>query len=153
MCYFSMDLQQIMSLPKLSTSCAYCLRQLNFYSFGIHAVMSTGTYPYFCTWTEDVAKRGSVEVLSRMFRFLESLAFKKKQLVIWSDSCAGQNKNFNTICFYQLLVAKGLVEIIDHKFPEIGHTYMDSDRDFGRIEKVSSLFVVKILAEAINNIK
>ena len=26
-------------------------------------------------------------------------------------------------------------KIIDHKFPEVGHTYMDSDRDFGRIEK------------------
>lgn len=25
--------------------------------------------------------------------------------------------------------------MIEHKFPEVGHTYLDSDRDFGRIEK------------------
>lgn len=27
-------------------------------------------------------------------------------------------------------------DAIDHKFPEVGHTYLDSDRDLGRIEKV-----------------
>ncbi|CAG4946621.1 unnamed protein product [Parnassius apollo] len=27
-------------------------------------------------------------------------------------------------------------KVIDHKFPEVGHSYLDSDRDFGRIEKV-----------------
>lgn len=31
---------------------------------------------------------------------------------------------------------KGYFKIIDHKFPEVGHSYLDSDRDFGRIEKV-----------------
>jgi len=56
-------------------------------------------------------------------------------LVAWSDSCAGQNKNFYTICLWQLLVQKGLFSIIDHKFPEPGHSFLDSDRDFAHVEQ------------------
>lgn len=33
------------------------------------------------------------------------------------------------------MILKGIFKIIDHKFPEVGHSYLDSDRDFGRIEK------------------
>lgn len=33
------------------------------------------------------------------------------------------------------MVLQGLYEIIDHKFPEVGHSYLDSDRDFGKVEK------------------
>uniref|UniRef100_A0A1B6LKB9 DUF7869 domain-containing protein n=2 Tax=Graphocephala atropunctata TaxID=36148 RepID=A0A1B6LKB9_9HEMI len=39
------------------------------------------------------------------------------------------------ICLYQYMIHKGLFKVIEHKFPEVGHTYLDSDRDFGRIEK------------------
>lgn len=38
--------------------------------------------------------------------------------------------------FCQLLVASGLFKIIDHKFPKPGHSFLDSDRDFGRVEKL-----------------
>lgn len=55
--------------------------------------------------------------------------------IFWSDSCAGQNKNFHTILLYQYLILAGYAKTIDHKFPVVGHTYLDSDRDFGRIEK------------------
>lgn len=34
------------------------------------------------------------------------------------------------------MILNGFFKIIDHKFPEVGHSYLDSDRDFGRIEKV-----------------
>lgn len=40
------------------------------------------------------------------------------------------------VCLYQYLNNKGSFKTIDHKFPEVGHTYLDSDRHFGRIEKV-----------------
>jgi len=33
------------------------------------------------------------------------------------------------------MILKGDFKIIDHKFPEVGHSYLDSDRDFGRVEK------------------
>ncbi|CAH0731398.1 unnamed protein product, partial [Brenthis ino] len=40
------------------------------------------------------------------------------------------------ICLYQYMILKGYFKTIDHKFLEVGHSYLDSDRDFGRIEKV-----------------
>ena len=39
------------------------------------------------------------------------------------------------LCLYQCVVQKSLFKKFDHKFPEVGHSYLDSDRDFGRIEK------------------
>ena len=37
------------------------------------------------------------------------------------------------ITLFQLLLVSRRFKVIDHKFPEVGHTYMDSDRDFGLI--------------------
>lgn len=34
------------------------------------------------------------------------------------------------------LILKNYFKVVDHKFPEVGHSYLDSDRDFGRIEQV-----------------
>lgn len=135
--YMTMDLQQTMPLPRLSTSKAFYLRQMWLYNFGIHIITKEGDKSVMCSWTEDQAGRGSSEVVSCLLTALEgeeSLR-DKDHLVIWSDSCAGQNKNFLMICLYQYLISKGLFKTIDHKFPEVGHTYLDSDRDFGRIEK------------------
>lgn len=134
-----MDLQQTMPLPRIITSKAFYLRQLWFYNLGIHSVSTSGESGYFFTWTEDVAGRGSQEVTSALCTFIEfneQFIRDKKHLIVWTDSCAGQNKNFQTICLYQYLVLKGTFLSIEHKFPEVGHSYLDSDRDFGRIEKV-----------------
>lgn len=133
--YLSIDLQQVMVLPKLTTSKAFYLRQLAFYNCGIHSIAANGATPFMMTWTENVAKRGSNEILSCLLDFVHSIE-PKKHLIAWSDSCAGQNKNFNLIAFYQYLILHKYFEVIDHKFPEVGHSYLDSDRDFGRIEKV-----------------
>ena len=85
-----------------------------------------------------MADRGSCEVPSALLRFAEvdSACCRKDHLLIWSDSCAGQNKNFTMIALYQYMILKGYFKVIDHKFPEVGHSYLDSDRDFARIEKV-----------------
>ena len=37
------------------------------------------------------------------------------------------------IALWQLLLISGWFKVIDHKFPEVGHTYMDSDKDFDLI--------------------
>lgn len=135
--YLTIDLQQTMPLPRLSTSKAFYLRQLWLYNLGIHILTKKAEQTICCVWTEDQASRGSKEITSSLLTVLECEAIFENidHLVIWSDSCSGQNKNFLTICLYQYLIHKRLFKTVDHKFPEVGHTYLDSDRDFGRIEK------------------
>lgn len=136
--FITMDLQQTMPLPKITAGKAFYLRQMWFYNFGMHIITSKFEKGCFCSWTEDIANRGSSEICSSLLRYIEveENIQKNSDLVIWSDSCGGQNKNFSVICLYQYLILKGYFRRIDHKFPEVGHSYLDSDRDFGRIEKV-----------------
>nr|CAH7723763.1 unnamed protein product [Callosobruchus chinensis] len=61
-CYITMDVQQTMPLPKLSTSKAFYLRQIWLYNFGIHSITYSGHKSFFFTWTEDTANRGSNEI-------------------------------------------------------------------------------------------
>ena len=59
---------------------------------------------------------------------------QESKLVAWSDSCSGQNKNFGIICLWQYLLLNNYFQTIEHKYPEPGHSYLDSERDFGKVE-------------------
>ena len=52
------------------------------------------------------------------------------------DSCSGPNKNFLCICLWQLLILNGTFNMITHKFPIVGHSFNDSDRDGGKVENI-----------------
>jgi len=56
---------------------------------------------HFKIWTENEAGRGCEEVANALVSFLESSAVSGCHLIAWSDSCAGQNKNFAVICLWQ----------------------------------------------------
>lgn len=48
-CYLTMDMQQTVPLPKLSTSKAFYLRQILFYHFGVHTITKAGDKPFIFT--------------------------------------------------------------------------------------------------------
>lgn len=127
-----------MPLPRLITNKAFYLRQMWFYNLGFHIISNNKESGVFCIWTEDVATRGSDEIWSSLLTLIElDDRFKgKDHLIIWSDMCAGQNKNWQLVHLYQMLIKKNIFKVIDHKWPEVGNTYLYSDRDFGRIEKI-----------------
>lgn len=138
--YLTFDLQKTLPLPKISTGKAFYLRQVWLYNLGVHSVSTQqqNGKGYFHVWTEDEGSRGPEEIGSSILAFLENIKEENKlsdHLVAWSDSAGGQNKNFYIVCLWHYLIKSGRFKKIDHKFPEVGHTFMDSDRDFATVEK------------------
>lgn len=138
--YLTFDLQKTLPLPKISTGKAFYLRQVWLYNLGIHVI--TTQHPsgkgFFNVWTENEGGRGPEEVGSSLLVFLENIKEQDRtfdHLIAWSDSAAGQNKNFYIVCLWHYLINLGVFKKIEHKFPEVGHTFMDSDRDFAAVEK------------------
>lgn len=129
----SFDMQQQMYLPSLTHSEMYFSRQIACCNLGIHdEATGMGT---MCLWLETVVGRGSLEVAHCLHKYLSTLTTHKKKLILWSDNCAGQNKNQVLIAIYLTLLANGKFKEIIHKFPVRGHTFLSCDRDFGHIEK------------------
>ena len=75
-------------------------------------------------WTEDQAKRGADEVTSVVMKFLETKLDYAK-LVIFTDNCTGQNKNWQMMAFWlQLVKEKVLKNHTLHHFHDSGHYVM-----------------------------
>nr|CAH7730369.1 unnamed protein product [Callosobruchus chinensis] len=122
------DMQQNQPLPKLS-------------------VGEERKYVSYYVWLETESGRGANEVGTCVQHFLKRLkenfedilGFKpeeKQDLMLFSDSCASQNKNtilMGTLIHF--LEQCNTFSNITHVFPVRGHSYMPVDRIFGRIEK------------------
>ena len=126
------DLMQNLPVPTLTHGAMFYSRQLWVYNFGIHNT-TTGTASMYM-WNEAIAGRGADEICSCLKQYLETLSPQMKRLTCYSDSCFGQNKNFQMVCFWNEQVSTQY-EQVDHKFLVRGHTYLPNDRDFAHIEK------------------
>lgn len=128
------DLQKVLPIPYLTTNVAYYKRQLNFYNFGINDRETNKGYMH--TWTEVEGKRGSNEVLSCLFNFLNNRDLSGIEHVYsFSDNCGGQNRNKNIINFLSFICKKFKIKTWHHIYLESGHSYLPNDTDFGKIEK------------------
>ena len=58
-------------------------------------------------WPEHVASRGADEVGSCLLKAIPTMLRDKRKLIVWSDSCSGQNKNFKVMCLFTRAVMKG----------------------------------------------
>ena len=96
----------------------------------MHLLMDLCMFGY-----EFEGKRGSDEIASCLIKYIETIPPDVKHLIAYSDGCAGQNKNHQLQLLWMRLVVKGRFEHIEHKFLEVGHTFLPSDRCFGNIEK------------------
>jgi len=61
----------------------------------------------------------------------------KTELIAWSDSCGGQNRNIKMVLTMLKLVCDPSLQysIITQKFLESGHSFLPNDSDFSDIEK------------------
>ena len=114
-------MMQNLPVPTLTHNSMFYLRQLWEYNFGVHDCTTDSGTMYM--WSELVAKRGADEICSCQMQYISNLPLQVKKLTCYSDSCFGQNKNFEMICFWNWQIVQGRFSQIDHKFLVRDHTY------------------------------
>lgn len=128
-----MDYQQNLPTSNITTNDVYYRRQLNFISFKVHVVSVKSSI--FYTYDETVAWKRADDVCSILEHyFFKTLDPKVRQLIIFYDSCAGQNKNYNAIRFFHYMVCKKKrFDNIKMVFSILGYSYLECDIDMGKI--------------------
>ncbi|CAH1169726.1 unnamed protein product [Phaedon cochleariae] len=85
-------------------------------------------------WTETGCKRGSCEIGSCVYKYLESLPISTRKVTFYGDRCDGQNLNkfLATMC---LLAVQGIhnITIIGLEFLVSGHSEMGGMKKIGLI--------------------
>lgn len=145
-CCISFDFMQNLPVPHIRTNEVFYAIQMWYYVFGIHNEGNDNATMY--CYDETVAKKGQNDVASLLFQFLKSHKVTTKKLILLSDGCAGQNKNYVLMRFLYVLVhCLQMFESIIHIFPVRGHSFLSNDRDFSLIEKHKKTATVEVPSE------
>jgi hypothetical protein len=117
------DLQKTLEVPSLSTSVAYYKRQLWVYNLCVYDECTRTPYMYI--WNESVASRGAQEIASCLIYHIKNhIPEDCKELILWSDSCPGQNKNIKITLMLKKLLNDdlGILNSIQQKYFVSGHS-------------------------------
>ncbi|CAH2096785.1 unnamed protein product [Euphydryas editha] len=129
------DFQKVLISPYGEISVLYYKRRLSTLNFTVFNVATKIGTCYM--WHEAIARRGSIEVSSCLLDFIKSHAERGiKEFRLWSDNCAGQNRNRIVFSLY-MYVAKKLGVTVTHRFLEKGHTQNEGDSVHATIERYS----------------
>ena len=131
----TLDLEQVIYLPRTNRSEVFYKRRLSCYNFTIYALDTKLCTCYL--WHEGIAGRGSNEIASHLHDFLAEADLDGiEEVSLFSDGCAGQNKN--TIVLSMLL---WFVQHTEHvkqitlHFYETGHGQYEGDSVHSTIER------------------
>uniref|UniRef100_A0A6P7G7I4 Uncharacterized protein LOC114338671 n=1 Tax=Diabrotica virgifera virgifera TaxID=50390 RepID=A0A6P7G7I4_DIAVI len=143
------DLQSVLQIPSSDVSSMYYSLKVCMYNFTIYELREPNDA--FCYgWTELQGKRGSSEVGSCLLNYINQMNPEIKQLCLYSDTCGGQNRNQNVAALFLYLVQTSNLEIIEHKFLESGHTFMEVDSMHSAIEKAKKYVPVYTIQDWFN---
>lgn len=131
---FTFDLEAVLYSPSLKVGIWYYARKFATYNFTLHDSASGKGYCY--VWFEINGKRGADEIGTAIFKHLSSLPPETKEVVFYSDSCGGQNRNryIASLLLYAVKTLENL-KSIQLNFLETGHTQMEVDSMHSCIER------------------
>jgi hypothetical protein len=134
----TIDLQAVLQIPSGGESLLYYMRKLVLYNFTIYEARLPNAAYCLC-WSEINGKKGSCEIGTCLYYYLkEGLPANVKHLTIFSDTCGGQNRNRNIAALLLWTVQNhNHLNIIEQKFLESGHTYMEVDSMHAAIENAA----------------
>ncbi|KAL4706976.1 hypothetical protein ACJJTC_019514 [Scirpophaga incertulas] len=131
----SFDMQKVLNTPHGTNMSLYYSRKIAVYNFTVY---ESGTRFGFCyIWSETDAHRGANEISSCLLNYIQNVDSRNlKKLLLYSDSCFGQNKNKTVLSMLRYALKRCInLEVIQINFLLPGHTYMPADSMHATIER------------------
>ncbi|GFR73255.1 CAI-1 autoinducer sensor kinase/phosphatase CqsS, partial [Elysia marginata] len=88
-------------------------------------------------WHEGISGRSAADVTSAFIKAISMMAEDAKDIVIWCDNCAAQNKNwtlYTSIARFMNSSADIVPQTVALKYLKTGHTFMLADSFHGQVE-------------------
>ena len=129
---FNFDLEAVLYTPCDKVSTIFYLWKLCTYNCTTYELVKKNGYCFI--WDESEGKRGSNEISTSLSRYLEG--FKGKEVVMFSDTCGGQNRNqFIAILLLYVVRNHSSIQSLDYIFMVQGHSHMEVDSMHSAIER------------------
>ena len=128
------DLESVLPTPCSTISQVHYKRKLAVYNLTVFSLSDKEATCYL--WDETEGNKGSCEIATCLVRYIESLPKCVKHVILYSDTCGGQNRN-KFVASALLYAVRHIenIQIIDQKFLESGHSHMECDSVHATIEK------------------
>ncbi|CAG4946689.1 unnamed protein product [Parnassius apollo] len=130
------DLQKVLNTPYGDSMLLYYSRKIATYNLTFYESV---TREGFCfLWNEVEGKRGANEICTILVKYIEKVDERGsiKHLLLYCDSCPGQNKNKIVLaCIHKSLQKCKNISTIQMNYLLPGHTYMPVDSMHSVIEK------------------
>lgn len=137
------DLQAVLGCPHGETSILFYKRKLSIYNFTVFDLATKEGTCYM--WDQSTGGRGANDMASCLYMYIADKASQGcKDLTVWSDGCAAQNKNRFLFTAYLYALQNTGLNSIEHKYLETGHSQNEGDNMHSVIErsmKGTSLYV------------
>lgn len=128
------DLESVLQIPHSKESSTYYSRKLNVYNLTVYEAAPPNKGFCYC-WPEVEGKRGSNEIGSAVYSWLQSLPDTTTEVSLYSDTCSGQNRNqYMAAMFLHAVQNIPHLQTITHNFLESGHSHMECDSMHSAIE-------------------
>lgn len=127
------DFMSNLPLPNIPVQDIFYYRQLWINTFEIHNLGKNNGMLFI--YHEGQAKKSPNEICTFLEMYINSLDEKIQELHVFSDNCAGQNKNHTVTRYLLALVDTKRFSKIFQYFPVRGHSYLPCDRDFSQLKR------------------